>query len=423
MPDSHGRPALHFTPRSGWMNDPHGLTHHGGRYHLFFQHVPGRTTWGPRQHWGHATSTDLLHWTEHDVVLSPDEGDHGVWSGSVAIPDDGPAALFYTSVTSADPHLGRARLARPVDTTWTHWHKGPVVAELPHGVEAFAIRDPFLFHDGQSWRMLLGAGLRDGTAVALAWVSDDLESWTFDGALAGRHTTRTDPWTGTMWECPQLVRVADRWVLVVSAWSAAGPDNEAYAIGDLVDGRFVAESWHRLSHGPSSYAGSVFIDADGHPGLMHWMRGVSGDTKQWVGAHTLPQRLELDGARLRVRPHPAVTSARVGPAVPLGEVGAEVGDPCDVEWTVQGGRAGLTVATPGLDLVVLDADAGRLTIRVGDSSWQMPLGGSADIRVLLDGPTLEVFTAAGSFGAPAPGAGTRTLAVVGAATAVAHRLA
>lgn len=420
MPDNHGRPLLHFTPRSGWMNDPHGLTHHDDRYHLFFQHVPGRTTWGPRQRWGHATSADLLHWTEHDVVLSPGEGDHGVWSGSVVTPDGAPAALFYTSVTGADPHLGRARLARPVDASWAHWRKGPVVTDLPDGVDAFAIRDPFVFHDGESWRMLLGAGLRDGTAVALAWVSDDLESWTYDGELAGRHTTRTDPWTGTMWECPQLSRVADRWVLLVSAWSTAGPDNEAYAIGDLVDGRFVAESWHRLSYGSSSYAGSLFVDADGHPCLIHWMRGVGG--VDWVGAHTLPQRLKLENARLRVRPHPAVTSARVGQAVPLSDVGTEVGDPCDVEWTVDGGRAGLTVTTPGSDPIILDAATDRLAIRVGGRSWQMPLGGSADVRVILDGPTLEVFTAAGSFGAPAPGAGRRTLAVTGAATAVAHRL-
>ena len=58
------RPHLHFTPRFGWMNDPHGLTFHRGQYHLFFQFVLGRTTWGPEQHWGHATSDDLLHWAE-----------------------------------------------------------------------------------------------------------------------------------------------------------------------------------------------------------------------------------------------------------------------------------------------------------------------------------------------------------------------
>ncbi|MFT2568526.1 hypothetical protein ACMWP8_29135, partial [Escherichia coli] len=36
------RPALHFTARSGWINDPHGITWRDGEYHAFFQYVPGR---------------------------------------------------------------------------------------------------------------------------------------------------------------------------------------------------------------------------------------------------------------------------------------------------------------------------------------------------------------------------------------------
>ena len=67
------RPRLHFTARTGWINDPLGLSFHGGRYHLFFQYVPGQTQWGPEQCWGHATSDDLLHWIEQPVAL--DDGD------------------------------------------------------------------------------------------------------------------------------------------------------------------------------------------------------------------------------------------------------------------------------------------------------------------------------------------------------------
>ena len=36
-----------------------------------------------------------------------------IWSGSIAVPDDGPAALFYTAVDVIDPSSGRVRLARP----------------------------------------------------------------------------------------------------------------------------------------------------------------------------------------------------------------------------------------------------------------------------------------------------------------------
>src|SRR5215510_14981188 len=40
------RQALHFAPRQGWMNDPHGLIQWNGRVHLFYQHNPSGPVWG-----------------------------------------------------------------------------------------------------------------------------------------------------------------------------------------------------------------------------------------------------------------------------------------------------------------------------------------------------------------------------------------
>ena len=55
------RPMFHYSARVGWLNDPNGLSWYGGKYHAFCQYHPYNSQWGP-MHWGHATSSDLLHW-------------------------------------------------------------------------------------------------------------------------------------------------------------------------------------------------------------------------------------------------------------------------------------------------------------------------------------------------------------------------
>jgi len=431
MHDDAARPRLHFTARSGWINDPLGLTFHAGRFHLFYQYVPNQTVWVTEQCWGHATSVDLLHWAEGEVALAPGDGDDGIWSGCLVRRDDGSAALFYTTIERATAQIGRARLARPVDDAWVAWTKHDVVAELPDGVGAVEFRDPFVVHDGTAWRMVIGAGLADGTAAALTYVSDDLEAWSYDGILASRHGSQDDSVrTGAMWECPQLFRLGDRWVLAVSVWDPGVERFEAYAIGDLVGGRFLAETWARLSYGPSYYAGSVFADGD-TAGLIYWLVGVADPAGRWTGAHSVPHRLALEDDRVVARPHPAVAAARSGEPVAIRNGSARVARTADLEWTLDAPTATgeLTVGGDGRDgdagddvHARLEVSAGSLVVHVGDRSWTMPTGGG-DLRVLLDGPVLEVFGAFGTLAAPIPGNGeSRTILVSGAGQVRAHEL-
>ena len=81
------------------MNDPNGLVYHNGIYHLFYQYYPDDIVWGP-MHWGHAISTDLIHWKHKKIALFPDKLGF-IFSGSAVVDNDNSSGL----ATKGNPPL------------------------------------------------------------------------------------------------------------------------------------------------------------------------------------------------------------------------------------------------------------------------------------------------------------------------------
>lgn len=316
------RPCLHFVPLKGWINDPNGLVQVDGVWHLYYQHNPRDVVWGDI-HWGHATSTDLVHWTHHPAALRPHPS-LGVVASGCAVVDhagtsglgqagQGPVVALFSHFPPNDGPQCQS-LAWSVDGghTFTEHPANPIIPNA--GLADF--RDPkVIWHEATGrWVMVLAAG--DHIEVH---VSSDLVHWTHLqdwGADRGSHVG--------IWECPDLFPLEldgqTHWVLLVSVNAGApnGGSGTQVFLGSLgVDG-FRCESHcdpsvpaHWLEHGPDSYAGVTFSDvADGRRVLIAWMSNwdYAGDVPaaDWRGSMTVPRRLRLvatdEGARVRMTP-------------------------------------------------------------------------------------------------------------------------
>ncbi|MBI5160819.1 MAG: glycoside hydrolase family 32 protein [Micrococcales bacterium] len=390
------RPLFHFTAPTGWINDPHGIVWRAGRYHAFFQYVPDSMVWDLGCRWGHATGPDLLSLIATSPALEPGDGDDGIWTGSLVVDDAGDATILYTSVRSDNPDAGRIRVARPTDDGWERWEKGPVVLTPPADLDLVAFRDPFITRDVAGWRMLVGGGLRDGTALALGYRSIDLERWEPEGVVASRSRHETDgTGTGAIWECPQLVELDGRHVLITSVWTDGVLDGAGYGVGRLRDGRFEAGRWGRLSFGPSYYAPSFYRDAAGRPCLLFWMRGVRDESENWNGAHSIPYLLSLDGDRLVVTPHPDL-DRYLGTAAPAPDGTVIPDGAADLRWGPAAGDT-MRLSAGGQQVLSVAAEPACVVLFAVDGTSSMPWSGGP-LRIVLDGPVVEIVSADGVLG-------------------------
>lgn len=398
------RPRFHFTADTGWINDPHGITWRDGGYDVFFQYVPGSTSWQPNCHWGHARGRDLFSLRELPVAIAPDADDDGIWTGSLVRDDAGRAHAFYTATNTPDFGIGRVRSATPGDPQWLKWRKGPVVVTAPDDLDLIAYRDPFVRREGDGWRMFVGAADREGTAMALTYVSDcELSSWRYDGVALARSTRETEPvWTGALWECPQVFPIGDRWAMVSSVWDADTLHYAAYALGDYAEGRFVATSWGRLTYGPSYYAPSLFLDDQQRPCLSFWMRGIADLDAGWASAHSIPHLLQVRGDRLVATPHPDLERYHSNASTVLDDAQA-----VDLAWQPTPGDQ-LAINRGSQTIATLTCEHSDVSITVDESVWTVPRGNN--LRLIIDGPVLELATDEANFGV-AIAAGADTLSI------------
>jgi fructan beta-fructosidase len=301
------------------MNDPNGLVWHNGRWHLCYQHAPEHVCWDWGMHWGHAISHDLTHWEHWPIALSPDNLG-AIFSGSAAVIDKGTNKELVACFTHAGDKRQAQSLAfsRDEGKTWTKYEGNPVLT-----IDRTDFRDPKIFRYGSGWRMILAAGFE-----AQIYSSPDLIEWTFQSAFQA-------PVPNCTWECPDLIEIDGRWILIASliipnSLPREG-NNSRYWMGVFDGVKFTAESGpHNLSLGPDDYAAVSWNDVPDQRRIIvgwmsHWTYANQTPTKDegWRGVMTLPRVLSIEDGVLIQRP-PNELMLRRTSAQLLTEAGLEI---------------------------------------------------------------------------------------------------
>lgn len=309
--DEPYRPQYHFSPAQNFMNDPNGLVYYKGEYHLFYQHNPFGNEWG-HMSWGHAVSSDLVHWTHLPVALREEDGIM-MFSGSAAVDwrnssglcrgADEPACLVAL-YTGHGHGLQTQNLAYSNDRgrTWTKYSGNPV---LDIGSNEF--RDPKLIWHEATRKWIQVVVLAKEKKVSF-YGSANLKDWEHlsDFGPAGA--------TGGVWECPDLFQLPveglpgrSKWVLIVNInpGAVAGGSGTQYFVGEFDGKTFVSDDpggeplW--ADYGRDFYAAVSWSDMPASDGRRIWIGWMSNwdyankaPTHPWRSAQSLPRVLRLE---------------------------------------------------------------------------------------------------------------------------------
>lgn len=312
------RPVYHHTPAYGWMNDPNGMFYKDGVYHLYFQYNPYGAVWG-NMHWGHSTSTDLMHWKFEGCAIVPDAWG-AIFSGSCVVDHENTAGFgkeavvaFYTSAKSTPwGDIQMQSMAYSLDNgkTFTKYEGNPILTSSEKD-----FRDPkvFWYAPGKHWVMILAVGQH-----MEIYSSVNLKEWKKEsefGAMQGAH--------GGVWECPDLVEIPvegtreKKWVLIcnLNPGGPFGGSAAQYFVGSFDGKKFVNESptqtkW--MDWGKDNYATVTWNNApDGRCIALGWMSNWqyanNVPIRQYRSANTLARDLTLyrEGQELYLKSTPS----------------------------------------------------------------------------------------------------------------------
>jgi beta-fructofuranosidase len=297
------RPRFHFLPPGGWLNDPNGALYWHGRYHLFYQYYPEAAYSiiehrdGSNEHlgicWGHASSSDLIHWAHHPIALQPSiPGVDALscFSGHV-VDNGGVATIIYFG------RPGGSCIATSSDYRLDRWTKHPRAViprprpgEPDHG--RYSGGDPCMWREGDRWYALCGFRSPQGGDTASLFRSHDTLHWEF---VHDFYQSRRE-WTSVRDDCavPDFFPLGDTHMLLCMSHHTGAH----YYLGGWRNETFYPEA-----HGNMNWAGGQLnapksmLDGNGRRLMWGWVcEARTRDAQRaagWAGMLSLPRVLSL----------------------------------------------------------------------------------------------------------------------------------
>ncbi len=447
------RPLYHHTPKRGWMNDPNGMFYMpssaagndgqagacDGVWNLYYQYNPYGSMWG-NMHWGHSTSTDLVHWKDEGVALTPD-----VWgtmfSGSCVV-DKGNIVAMYTASRptpfGGDVQAQCIAFSNDGGKTFAKYEGNPVLT-----AEDKDFRDPrpFWNEDIKAWNLILAVGQE-----MRIYSSPDLKQWKYESSFGKEYGNH-----GGVWECPDLFPIehstlnidhslqakrtsssaaarnnngqssmvngqSKKWVLIcnINPGGPFGGSATQYFVGQFDGHKFTCESkpevtkW--LDYGKDHYATVSFYNAPENrhtvlAWMSNWQYANQVPTMQFRSANSIARDLGLFEYK-------GETYVSVVPSKEMLAVrGAKMKQPteaCEIVIDVKK-QAEIVLSNDKGEQVVMKYDAAKQTFSMdrtksGDVSFsgdfpcvtEAPTYGSVkQLRLFIDRCSIEAFDADG----------------------------
>ena len=257
------------------------------------------------QHWGHATSPDLYHWTNQPIALFPPDNTSGIFSGSAVIDTNNTSGFFSNQqdgvvaiYTLNTPEKQTQEIAYSYDGgyTFTPWEGNPIL-----DINSTQFRDPKVVWYEDHWVMVVAYAQHFTIGI---YISYDLKQWDHASNISRIGLL------GLQYECPNLVSVPvwangtatgeTVWVLAISINPGApqGGSITEYFPGSFdgwnftpYDGAARIADWAKDNYAGQFFYGTKQDEAVSIAWASNWQytNVVPTDSEGWRSAMSLPR--------------------------------------------------------------------------------------------------------------------------------------